>query len=220
MLDNFSNKISPVPRYSRRRFESSSTTRVGEDHRTLIGSQSRWGHRGDVRDALDASFWTVLGTRMDLFRPQISRYSAGTTNQCRVSNRPYRWMPIGAAQRELSRSNGERFSAPGYGCVPRAEWFSSYSTNVLSNVAHVSFDVDDGLRGLGKISASTTTDRVYWVRLLDYAWSIKLPLTPAPYTTLTGAVRSLCCLQVHLANVFAQGLQRTVDQSRGAAVYI
>ena len=25
-------------------------TRSGEDHRTPIGSRSRWGHRGDVRD--------------------------------------------------------------------------------------------------------------------------------------------------------------------------
>ena len=157
---------------------------------------------------------------MDFFRPQISRYSAGTTNQCRVSNRLYRWIRIGAAQRGLSWSNGERFSAPGYGCVPRAEWFRRHSTNVLSNVAHVSFDGDDGLRRLGKISASTTTDRVYWVRLLDYPWPIKLPLTPTPYTTSTGAVQSSWFLRVHLASVFAQGLQRTVDQSRGAAVYI
>ena len=33
-------------------------------------------------------------------------------------------MRIGAAQRELSRYNGERFIAPGYACVPRAVWLS------------------------------------------------------------------------------------------------
>ena len=57
----FLQEIPPVPRYSRRRFDSSSTTRSGEDHGTPIGSRSRWGHRGYVRDALDGSFRTVLG---------------------------------------------------------------------------------------------------------------------------------------------------------------
>ena len=48
-------------------------------------------------------------------------YWAGTPNQHRQTNRLYRRMRIGAVQRELSRSNGERFLAPGYSCVPRAE---------------------------------------------------------------------------------------------------
>ena len=90
---------------------------------------------------------------------------------------------------------------------------------MLSNVAHVSFDGDDGLRRLGKISASTTTDRVYWVRLLDYPWPIKLPLTPTPYTTSTGAVQSSWFLRVHLASVFAQGLQRNIDLEAQPWIY-
>ena len=58
--------------------------------------------------------------------PQLSRHEtlrcwAGTPNQYRQTILLYRRMRIGAAQRELSRSNGERFLAPGYGCVPRAE---------------------------------------------------------------------------------------------------
>ena len=48
-------EILPVPRHSRRRFDFSSKTPSEEDHRTPIGSRSRWGHRGDVRDALDGS---------------------------------------------------------------------------------------------------------------------------------------------------------------------
>ena len=71
-----------------------------------------------------------------------------------------------AAQRELSRSNGERFLAPGYGCVLRAEWMSRYSATVLSNGAHFWYNGDDGLWWLGKISASTTTDGLYLVRFL------------------------------------------------------
>ena len=58
---------------------------------------------------------------LQLFRDNILRYWAGTPNQHRQTNRLYRRMRIGAAQRELSRSNGERFLAPGYACVPGAD---------------------------------------------------------------------------------------------------
>ena len=46
-------------------------------------------------------------------------------------------MRVGSAQRELSSSNGERFLAPGYGCVPRAEWLSRYGATVLPTGAHL-----------------------------------------------------------------------------------
>ena len=52
-------------------------------------------------------------------------------------------MRIGTAQRELSRNNGERFLAHGYGCVARAEWLICYSTTVLPNGAHVWYKGDD-----------------------------------------------------------------------------
>ena len=84
VLNNFSKKFPPVPLHSRRRSDSSSTTRSGEDHRTPIGSRSRWGHRGDVRDALDGYLWTVLeagnGPLSSLTRVTKSYLSAlGTT---------------------------------------------------------------------------------------------------------------------------------------------
>ena len=60
-----------------------------------------------------------------------------------------------------------RVLAPGFGCVPRAEWLSRYSTTVLPNGAHFWFKGVDGLCWLGKISASTTADGVYLVRFLD-----------------------------------------------------
>ena len=57
---------------------------------------------------------------LQLFRHEILRYS-GTPNQHRQTNRLYRRMRIGAAQRELFRSNGECFLVSGHGCVPYAE---------------------------------------------------------------------------------------------------
>ena len=44
---------------------------------------------------------------LQLFRHKILRYWAGTPNQHRQTNRLCRRMRIGAAQRELSRNNGE-----------------------------------------------------------------------------------------------------------------
>ena len=63
---------------------------------------------------------------LQLFRHEILRYWAGTPNQHRQTNRLHGRMRIDAAQRELSRSNSERFLAPGYGYVPREEWLSRY----------------------------------------------------------------------------------------------
>ena len=106
---------------------------------------------------------------------------------------------MGAAQRKLSRNNGERFLAHGYGCVPCAEWLSRYRTTVLPNGAHVWYKGDVGLWRLRKISASMATKGVYLVRFLDDPVPTKLPLPPARYTTWTRAVRGSWCLQVHLA---------------------
>ena len=92
------------------------------------GHQSVRG-RGGVIAALYKTHWAGLSEpswerEMDLqlSRAHILRYWAGTPDQHRRTNRLYRRMRIGAAQRELSRSNGERFLAIGYACVPRAEW--------------------------------------------------------------------------------------------------
>ena len=126
---------------------------------------------------------------LQLFRHEILRYWAGTRNQHRQTNRLYGRMRIGAAQRELSRNNGERFLAHGFGCIPLVEWLSRYSTTVLPNGAHFWCKGDDGLWSLGKISASTTTKGVYLVRFSDDSEPIKLPLPPARYTTLTCVVR-------------------------------
>ena len=46
-------------------------------------------------------------------------------------------MRIGAAQRELSRNNGERFLAPGYACVPHGECLRRYHDTMLLKEARV-----------------------------------------------------------------------------------
>ena len=143
---------------------------------------------------------------------------AGTPDQHRQTNRLYRRTRIGAAQRELSRNNGERLLAPGYACVPRADWPRRYHDTVLSEGVHFWLKEDDELWWLGQISASTTEDKAYLVRFLDDPGPNKLPLPQARYTTLTGAVRGSWCLQVHIASAFPRGIQRSVDESRGAAV--
>ena len=93
-LNNFSPEIPPAPRHSRERFDSSSKTRSGEDHRTPIGSRSTWGHCGDVRND-----WTGLSgpswereKDLQLFRHEILRYGAGTPNQHHQTSRLYRRM--------------------------------------------------------------------------------------------------------------------------------
>ena len=121
-------------------------------------------------------------------------------------------MRIGAAQRELSRNNGERFLEPSYACVPRADWLRRYHHKVLPKETYVWPKGDDGLWWLGKISAGTTEDKVYLVRFLDDPGPKELSPLPARYTTSTGAVRSSCCLQVYIASAFPRGIQRSVDE--------
>ena len=87
---------------------------------------------------------------LHLSRSHILRYWAGTPDQHRQTNHVYRRMRISAAQRELSRNNGERFLAPGYACVPRAEWLRRYRDMVLPKGAHVCYKGDDGCGGLEK----------------------------------------------------------------------
>ena len=104
---------------------------------------------------------------LHLSRPNILRYWTGTPGQHRQTNCFHRRMRIGAAQRELSRNKGIRFLAPGYACVTGADWLRLYHDTVLPKGAHFRHKGDDGLWWLGKISTSTTEDKVYLVRFLD-----------------------------------------------------
>ena len=108
--------------------------------------------RGGVTAVMYETHWAGLSgpswePEMDfrLVRREMLRYWAGTLNHHRQTNHLHRRMRIGAAQRDFSRSNGERFLAPDYGCVPRAEWISHYRTTVLPNGAHFWYKGGDGL---------------------------------------------------------------------------
>ena len=81
---------------------------------------------------------------LHLSRPRILRSWAGTPDQHPQTNRHYRRMRIGAAQRELSRNNGERFLAPGYTCVTPANCLRRYHDTVLPEGAHFWYKGDDG----------------------------------------------------------------------------
>ena len=151
-------------------------------------------------------------------RRDIIRYWAGMPDEHHQTNRLYHRMRIGVAQRELSRNNGGRFLASGYACVTRADWLRRYHDTVLPKAAQFWQKGNDGLWWPGKISASTTEDKVYLARFLDDPRPIELPLPPARYTISTGAVRGSWCLQVHIASAFPRGIQRTVDGPRGATV--
>ena len=72
-------------------------------------------------------------------------------------------MQIGAAQRELSRSNDERFLAPGYGCIPHAEWLSRYSTTVLHNRARCC----NLVQARGRLVVAWEDQREH-----DYGWGV------------------------------------------------
>ena len=82
---------------------------------------------------------------LHLSRPHILRNWAGPPDEHRQTNRLYRRLRIRAAQRELSRNNGERFLAPAYACVPRADGLRRYHETVLLKGAHLGYNGDNGL---------------------------------------------------------------------------
>ena len=148
---------------------------------------------------------------LQLSRQQILLYWAVTPNQHRQTNCLHRQMRIGAAQRALSRANGERFLAPVYGFVPLADWLRHGSTTVSPNGAHFWYKADDGLRWLGKISARTSIDGDYLARFLDDLGPIKLPLPPAHYTTSTRGIQGSWCLQLRRNRSVARVIQSNLD---------
>ena len=137
-------------------------------------------------------------------------------------------MRIGAAHRELSRSQGQLFLAPGYTLVPRDLWLRNFRNSTLPSGAHVWYKARDGLWWLGKIAHRAPPDASsrtppdpspgssYIIRFLDDPGPIKIDLQPARYTTARNAVSGSWCLQRHGHRSLSRGVLRNSDASRGA----
>ena len=117
----------------------------------ITGHQSVRG-RGGVIAVLYMTHWVGISEpsreremHLELYRTHILRYWAGTPDQQRQTNRLYRRMRIGAAQRERSRNNGEYFLVPGYACAPRAERLRRYPDTAPTKGAHFWYKGNDGL---------------------------------------------------------------------------
>ena len=118
----------------------------------------------------------------------------------------------------LPQQRGTFSLLPGYACVPRAEWLRRYHDMVLAKGAHVWYKGDDGLWWLEKSAQVQPRTTYIWSDFWTTRGRSNFLFPPARYTTSTGAVRGSWCLQVHIASAFPRGMQRNVDESRGAAV--
>lgn len=67
-----------------------------------------------------------------------------------------------------------------------------------------------------RVRQSLPTGGVCMVQGLDDPGPVELALSTARYTTSTGGVRGSACLPEPLAGAFARGVQRNVDEYRGA----
>ena len=188
----------------------------------ITGHRSVRG-RGGVVAVLYEIHWKDLSQpswerEMDLqhSRQHILRYWAGTPLQLQQTNRLYRRMRVGAAQRKLSRDQGARFLSPGYSLVTHHDWTHRFSSSILPVGAHFWYKARDHHWWLGKISAHTTTAAHYIVRFLDDPGPIKLKLSPSRYTTAVGAERNSWCLQTRQGSALKHGVLLNADESRGA----
>ena len=130
-------------------------------HWSSVGTGARWRHRGALQDALGGTLRTFLGAGngpSPLPLPHLALFGRNH----RQTNRLYRRMRIGAAHLEPSRNNEERFQAPGYACVPRADWLPRYHDTVPPKGSHVWYKGDDGFWWLGKSAQALPRTRYTW----------------------------------------------------------
>ena len=124
----------------------------------------------------------------------------------RTTNRLYRRMRIGAAQRKLSQNHGERLFWRRATLMPHARSESAATaTRCSPREPTFSTRAAMGCGGLEKLVRVRRRMGYTWSEFLDDPGPMKLPLSSARYTTSTGAVRVFWCLQVHVASAFSQG---------------
>ena len=167
----------------------------------------------------------LFGDTTTEHRVKVTRNPADQQALGRQTKRLYHQMPIGAAHRELARSQRQIVLAPGYALVSRSLWLHNFSITILFSGTHIRYKARDGLWWLGKIvppvaSSGTPPEPSpggsYIIRFLDDPGPIKIDLQPARYTTARNAVYGSWCLQHHGNGSLARGLLRNSDVSRGA----
>ena len=99
---------------------------------------ARWCNGGAIQDALGGTLRTFLvagNGSQPLPLPHLAlldrNRGPAAPNQPSVPPNADR-----AAQRELSRNNGERFVTPDYACVSRADWLRRHHYTVLPKGDH------------------------------------------------------------------------------------
>ena len=129
-------------------------------------------------------------------------------------------MRIGATHRELARTRGELFLAPGYSLGPHTLWPQRFGFTTPSAGAHLWYKARDGLLGSGKVAHRTSTHNytanAYIVRFLDDPGPIKIDLLSSSYTTSRSTALGSWCLQRHQAGGLARGVLHNADGPRGA----
>ena len=171
--------------------------RGGNNHRPPIGPWPGWGHRGDVRCALDWGCSPIKDTAggapapttTSRAQPRWRRHS----NQRRQVIHVYLQIRVRAAKQDLSHANSERILASASGCVPRADLLRHCSTTMLTNAAP--FLIKSRRRRPVLVSqigvAGTDTDGEKIVSYFMWTTSgPKLPPSPCRYTTSTAGLKS------------------------------
>ena len=138
--DRHRHQVTSVPRDPRRRLNTAGAPRGETGH----GPPTRPRPRR-VITVLCETRWAGLVSPL-LGSASLTSSTSGATScvtgptpqrSTRQANHLYRQMRIGAAQRELSRSQGQFFLAPGYTLVSGDLWFRTFSAAILPSGAHV-----------------------------------------------------------------------------------
>ena len=186
-----------IPCLSKRGVSGPPADRGGNNHRPPIGPWPGWGHRGDVRFALDWGCSPIKGTAggapgpttTSRAQPRWRRHS----NQRRQVIRVYLQIRVRTAKQDLSRANSERILASASGCVPRTDLSRHCSTTMLTNAAPFLFKSRRRPPVVfSQISiAGTDTEGKKIVSVFMRTTSgKKLPPSPSRYTTSTGGLKS------------------------------
>ena len=152
---------------------------------------------------------------LERFRRHILLYWSSDACQLRQGNRSYRLSRSLAARRELSRSEGERYLAPGYELISHDSWLRRFSASPLPANAGFWYKAPDGLWWSGKISGHQQAGS-YLVRLLDDPGPRLLEIPPDRYSTALDAICGSWCLEKHRQRPF--GAQDHRPRSRPAAL--